>query len=72
MGDVGAAHDDAAALVGCAEHVLRERVVQHRRVEDFMLGDRLAPECIRVQRPVAEVLGRNLGQVFPERPWSCR
>ena len=37
-------------------------IVQHRRVEDLVLGDRLAPERIRVQRAVAEVLGGDLGQ----------
>ena len=65
MRDVGAAHHDRRrALVGRAEHVLGQRVVQHRRVEDLLLGDRLAPERIRVQRAVAEVLGRHLGQRF--------
>ena len=63
MRDVAAAHDHRRrALVGRAEHVLRQRVVQHRRVEDLVLGNRLAPERIRVQRAVAEVLGGHLGQ----------
>ena len=61
--DVATAHDDGRrAFVGRAEHVLGQRVVQHRRVEDLFLGNRLAPERVRVHRPVAEVLGRNLGQ----------
>jgi hypothetical protein len=63
MRDVGTAHDDGrGAFVGCAEHVLRERIVQHRRVQDLSFGDRLAPESIRVQRPIAEVLGGHLGE----------
>jgi hypothetical protein len=63
--DVTATHDHrGGALVGCAEHVLRQRVVQHRRVEDLVFGNWLAPESIRVQRAVAEILGRHLGQGF--------
>ena len=63
MRDVAAAHDHRGrTLVGRAEHVLRQRVVQHRRVEDLLFGNRLAAERIRVLLAVAEVLGGHLGQ----------
>ena len=55
-------------FVGAAEHVLRERVVQHRRAEDLLLGERLAPEGVRVQRAVAVVLGRDLGERLVRDP----
>src|SRR5271167_3688264 len=61
--DVGPAHDHGrGTLVGRAEHVLRQRVVQDGRVEDLIFGNRLAAKGIRVQRTVAEVLGGDLGQ----------
>ena len=63
MRDVGPAqHDRGRAFVGRAEHVLRERVVEHRRGEDLLLGHRLAPERVRVERAVAVVLRRDLGE----------
>ena len=57
-----AQHDRRRTFVGAAEHVLRERVVEHRRREDLLLGERLAPERVRVQRAVAVVLRRDLGE----------
>ena len=58
-----AAHDHrCGALIGRAEHVLRQRVIQDGRVEDLFFGNRLAPERIRVLLTVAEVLRRHLGQ----------
>jgi hypothetical protein len=63
VGDVPAAHDDRrGTLVGRAEHVLGERVVQDRRRQDVLFGHRLAPEGVRVARPVPVVLGGDLGQ----------
>ena len=58
-----AEHHRRRTLVGAAEHVLRERVVEHRRVEDLVLRQRLAAERVRVERPVAVVLRR--------RPWPA-
>ena len=63
VAEVGPAqHDRGRALVGRAEHVLGQRVVEHPRREDLLLGDRLAAEGVRVERAVAVVLGRHLGQ----------
>ena len=44
-----AQHDRGRAFVGTAKHVLRERVVEHGRPEDLVLGQRLAPEGVLVQ-----------------------
>ena len=60
----------AAPSSGAQNMYWRQRVVQHRRVEDLLLGDRLAPERIRVQRAVAEVLGGHLASVSCEMPCS--
>ena len=60
-----AEHDGGRALIGTAEHVLRQRVVQDRRPEDLLLGERFAPEGARVAGPVPVVLGRHLGQRRP-------
>ena len=54
-----AEHHGGRAFVGAAEHVLGERVVEHRGSEDLLLGERLAPERVRVQRTVAIALRRD-------------
>ena len=63
MGDVGSAHDDGSRpLVRGAEHVLGQRVVEHRRVEYLLFRQRRSPERVRVEGSVAIVLGRHLGE----------
>ena len=63
LGQIGAAqHRGGRALVGGAEHVLGQRVVDHPRAQDLLLGDQVAPEGVGVQRAVAEVLRRHLRQ----------
>ena len=63
LGLVGAAQDHRhPAFAGRAEHVLGERVRQHQRIEDLLLAQRLATPGHRVQRAVAERLGRDLGE----------
>jgi hypothetical protein len=52
----------AAPLVWRAEHVLRQRMVQYFRINDLIFLKHLAPESIRVQHAVAEVLRRHLRQ----------
>ena len=55
--DLASAHDHrGSALVWRAEHELPQRVVQHRRGHDLVDRDLFAPERIRVQGAVAEVL----------------
>ena len=52
----------AAPSSGAQNMYWRQRVVQHRRVEDLVDGNLLAAERIRVQRAVAEVLVGHPGQ----------
>ena len=63
VGVVGSTeHERHTALAGRAEHVLRQRIGQHRRLEHLGLGQGLAPPGHRVLRAVAERLLGHLGQ----------
>ena len=69
-GDVGRGeHERHGALGRRAEHVLRQRVGDHRRFEDLILRQGRAPPGVRVLGTVAERLRRDLGQHLPAR---CR
>ena len=63
MRDLGPTqHNGRRALVGCAEHVLGQRVVHQGRLQDLLLAEWLAPEGVGIHRSVAVVLGRHPGQ----------
>jgi hypothetical protein len=50
-----------------AEHVLRQRIVQYFRIEDY-LTESAAPEGIQVQHAVAGFFAATCTNVFERRP----
>ena len=55
-------HERHRALARRAEHVLRQRVVDHLGGEHLLLRERLAAPRVRIARAVVERLGRDLGE----------